>query len=341
MVDDLEERLTRYRVDLDDAVTADLARRHQASREAGSHDADPFPPDTDHWIRLEPAMSASVDRRRVKSVVVATLGVGAAVVAIVLVATRDDDAVNPADEPSPTVTVTVPPAPPPRALPAGSGGPFNEMPTLEPGTYFVDEIDGTPTPRIYFTIGAGWKTPLPSPSITNFTQNQLRYSSGGFIGFSRWLPSAVFSDACHWSDGYRPGPVDTVDGLVAALSEQRGWADVTGPSDISIDGYVGKALQRTAPADLSDCDIMAEYHGRLASQSEPYDYPAFQSWDGGVHEPGSIETLWVLDIDGTVVVISAMLFPSDATMTVALEGPSASDRAEYAAVLDSIRIDRG
>jgi len=70
-------------------------------------------------------------------------------------------------------------------------------------------------------------------------------------------------------------------------------------------------------------------------------YPVFYSWADALYEPGSIETLWVLDIDGTVVVISAMLFPSDATVAVAAEGPSAADRAEFAAVLDSIRIDRG
>ncbi len=63
----------------------------------------------------------------------------------------------------------------------------------------------------------------------------------------------MYSDACHWEAGNHPGPVDTVDGLVAALIEQQGWADVTAPSDISIDGYVGKAFQRTAPADMSDC----------------------------------------------------------------------------------------
>ena len=54
MVDDLEERLSRYRADLDAAVAADLARRHLASREAGFDDADPLLLDIDHQIRLEP-----------------------------------------------------------------------------------------------------------------------------------------------------------------------------------------------------------------------------------------------------------------------------------------------
>ncbi len=133
--------------------------------------------------------------------------------------------------------------------------------------------------------------------------------------------------------GIHPGPVDTVDGLVAALTEQQGWADVTAPSDISVDGYAGKAFQRTAPADISDCanavDGAHENSGWLMA-------PHFRSWRqprrrGDYYEPGQIETLWVLDIDGTVVVINADLWP----------GPSAAARAEFAAdVLDSIRIDR-
>ena len=54
----------------------------------------------------------------------------------------------------------------------------------------------------------------------------------------------------------------TVDGLVAALSEQQGWADVTAPSDISVDGYSGKTFQRTAPAVLSDCPNVLDGHMR-------------------------------------------------------------------------------
>ena len=46
MVDDLEERLSRYRADLDAAVAADLARRQLANREAGFHDEDPLLLDT-------------------------------------------------------------------------------------------------------------------------------------------------------------------------------------------------------------------------------------------------------------------------------------------------------
>ena len=52
---------------------------------------------------------------------------------------------------------------------------------------------------------------------------------------------------------------------------------------------------------------------------------------GSYYEPLQFETLMVLDIDGAVVVINANLWPES----------SAADRAEFAAVLDSIRIERG
>ena len=94
---------------------------------------------------------------------------------VVLVATNEDDAVNPADEPSSTVTVTVPPAPPPRALLA--------VGSLEPGTYFVDEVDGTPTPRIFVTIGAGWGT--TSSGASHDRRPSHRTPTADAIAFSR------------------------------------------------------------------------------------------------------------------------------------------------------------
>lgn len=248
------------------------------------------------------------------------IGVAAsAVVAVVLVASREADPVTPADEP--TVTVTVPPTLPPRALNEGVAE------VLVPGPYFVDDVDGKQTPRIVFTIGAGfWDK--------SYGDGEISMGDLSTIEFSR--PGAVYSDACHSENGYHPGPVDTVDGLVAALREQRGWADVTAPADISVDGYAGRAFQRTAPADISDCDIVMG-----PSPTGLGMYPAFQSWQreddatgrneeaGLFYEPGQIETLWVLDIDGTVVVVN----------TRPRTEASAARRAELAAVLNSIRID--
>ena len=268
--------------------------------------------------------------------------------AIAVVATRDDDA-TPADQPS--STVTVPPTTPPRALPNGSG---SAPVTILPGTYFVDEVAGIRTPRIYATLGVGWSNWSDGWQINKRDDNRTydemvrddnmtpeeAFDEGlqhdvGVMEFSH--PIAVYSDACHWEDGNHPGPLDTVDGLVAALTEQLGWAEVTAPSDISVDGYVGKAFQRTAPADMSDCSTR-NFKGGMRT-GEPGASSDFRSWEnpdgpagwaGEYYEPGWIETLWVLDLDGTMVVISTGVWPE----------PSAGADPDFAAdVLDSIRID--
>ena len=267
--------------------------------------------------------------RPMRVLVAGILAAAAAVVAVAFVVIRDAGDVTPTDEQS----TTVPPTPLPQALPNTP----NEL--LEPRTYFVDQVDGTPTARISFTLDAGWY---------GGSQYLAQVGIGGIM-FSR--ADRVFSDACHWSDGYYPGPVATLDDLVAALSEQGGWADVTAPSDISVDGYAGKAFQRTAPAELWDCNTMPfNWSPHIPPAKGLSALPGLRSWRNGtdefggagdLYEPGEVETLWVLDIDGAVVVISTRLWPSATQEHVALAGPSAAARADFAAVLDSIRIERG
>jgi len=125
-------------------------------------------------IDLETPVPTETRQKGPMRVLVAGILAAAAVVAIALVATRDGDVVEPTDEPSPAVTAAVTPAPPPRAL---FGTPGER---LVPGTYFVDEVDGTPTARILVTIGAGW---------TNTADNWgVGKEDIGFITFSRPTP---------------------------------------------------------------------------------------------------------------------------------------------------------
>lgn len=108
---------------------------------------------------------------------------------------------------------------------------------------------------------------------------------------------------------------------------------MTTPSDIFIDGYTGKGFQRTSPADFSDCT-------RGYTSPDEQLYPFFPSWENpsatdgtrgwSYYGPNNIETLFVLDLDGTIIILS---------MRVEADEPEAT-HAELAAVLDSIRIDR-
>lgn len=297
-------------VEMSEIVTNETARRSPSISDVDGLAAAPtadqppgirqFTEEEATMIEVETSTRPDEPRQRPKRVLLAALLAAAAVVAIAFVAIRKDDPERPADQPS--TIVTVPSTTPPPAL-------FGAADVqLAPGTYTVDEVDGTPTTPILVTVGDGWKTLDP------------RWAIGKGIGqgmtFSR--PVRVMLDACHPGDGYHPGPVTTLEGLVAALTEQRGWIDVTNPSDISIDGYAGKAFQRAVPADLSGCSFGS--------------FGEFTSWDGPFHSPyyqaGETSTIWVLDLDGTVIVVEARL---DA-------GQPAEAAEELAAMLDSIRI---
>jgi hypothetical protein len=256
--------------------------------------------------------------------IVAAVLAAAAVVAIALVASRDGDhRRKPSDQPSPTVTV------PPTTLPSIEARMLFSVPgqPFEPGTYYMDGVNGTRTPRISATLDAGWWD--VETSANWFMMKGGLPEHGGFGVMTISNPVAVYADACHASDGFYPGPVATVDEFVTALmAQQGGWVDVTEPSDIVVDGYIGKTFQRTAPAVMSDC---TSWDGGPQTPG----IAAFVSWASPQgsqmgYGPGLIETLWILDLDGTLVVINTELFA----------GPSATANAGFAdAVLDAIRID--
>ena len=152
-----------------------------------------------------------------------------------------------------------------------------------PGTYFVDEVDGSPTPRIFITLGDGWSTE-GGWGISN---------DAGYITFSQ--PDLVHLDACHSADGFHPGPLTTLDGLVTALSEQTRMGRRDRPDVRSLStATTGKAFQRTAPAEFVDCDSS---------------FAPFRGWqydDGSLsyYSEGEVETLWVLDVDGEIIIIN-------------------------------------
>ena len=154
----------------------------------------------------------------------------------------------------------------------------------------------------------------------------------GFIVFGH--PVAVYSDACHRSDGYHPGPVDNRRRARRRAHRAAGM----GRRDRPV-GHLHRRLRRQSIPTHRPRRHIGLRHQELSSRlsdgtgTHP-DSEAGRtttSSSGGLYEPGETETLWVLDIDGTVVVITRRLCPE----------ASAAARADFAAaVLDSIRIER-
>jgi hypothetical protein len=107
----------------------------------------------------------------------------------------------------------------------------------------------------------------------------------------------------------------------------------TPPSDVTISGYNGKHLEWTVP------DLPVEEGGEhvfigceggdlkswvaFVDAAEPGD--AFYGYTG----PGYVEEFWILDVEGTRLMIVAERSP----------GSSPQDLAELRAILDTIRIE--
>lgn len=185
-----------------------------------------------------------------------------------------------------------PPTPTPQAFEDVSGA-------LEPGTY-VSSIDSV---AITFTVPAGWNRDTVAPELAG------PISDDG--GLSFWIIRDLFADPCRFELGLldpQPGP--SVDDLANALVAQPG-VDAAPPSDVVVDGFAGKYVQYTTPAE-ADC-------------------PAFGAWQtasGAVLFPNTDARYWVLDIDGTRLVMLAYVWD-----VAAQEG-----RAELEAIIDSVEI---
>ena len=131
----------------------------------------------------------------------------------------------------------------------------------------------------------------------------------------------VYADPCHWSGTLPEPPVGpTVEDLATALANQPTRQATA--TDITLDGYAGKLVRMSVPADVSfvGCD-----HGLFASWSEAgSDAPSRYA-----HGPGELEDVYIVDVGGTRVVIDAAHMPFT----------SAADIAELESIIGSIQFE--
>jgi hypothetical protein len=176
---------------------------------------------------------------------------------------------------------------------------------LAAGTYTVSldriAVSGSKLPPIQVTVPDGWHS-------GGWLINQPRAGQDvPPISVQFWVVNQVYKDPCHWQGALlTPGP--TVGDLVTALVAQP-TRNATQPTDVTLDGYTGKYLEWSVPTavDFATCDT---------DGGQGY----FQSWEGSVIDgaggpryqqgPGQVDRLWILDVNGTRLVIDAFSMPS-------------------------------
>jgi hypothetical protein len=203
--------------------------------------------------------------------------------------------------PGPTVIPT------PTASPMPLEGATDAL--LDAGTYVT-----TPFPaesmRFTLTFPAGWR------AFTDFAflpdgEGSSEAPDGMAFGF--FQITGLYSDPCFASGVPNVAAGTTVDDLAAAFAEQTAY-EVTGPTDITLAGFAGKRVDLELPSDFGTCG-----------------FEDYVPWPGSPYAqgPGNLWHVWMLDVEGTRVVV----------MTNNFDGTSAEDRAEQQAILDSLRIE--
>jgi len=193
---------------------------------------------------------------------------------------------------------------------------------LEPGTYSIDpDVDPSTPLRVVYEIPAeGWKQWIGA----------AKFAGAGHVGVSITTVTNLVSQGCRdhaWAD---PPIGPSVDDLAAGLADLAPFRLTSPPEDVSVYGYRGKHLELTVPElPLSDHgNFTGCEEGKLKSwvgaiDTEPRD--AFYGYTG----PGYVEEFWILDVDGTRLMIAAERSA----------GSPKKDIAELRAILDSIRIE--
>jgi hypothetical protein len=128
---------------------------------------------------------------------------------------------------------------------------------------------------------------------------------------------------------YAEPPVGpSVDDLASGLVELAPFRVTSPPEDVTVDGYSGKHLELTVP----DLPIDHEgFKGCIGGRLNSWVDGIYGDTFDGYTDPGSREEFWILDVEGTRLVIAAERSP----------GLPSKDLAEQQAILDSIRIEPG
>jgi hypothetical protein len=194
---------------------------------------------------------------------------------------------------------------------------------IKPGAYFIDP-DGNRSTSMhvaYEVAAEGWSQWIGAAKLSDV----------GHVGLSITTVTSLVTDGCHDHSWAKPPIGPAVGDLAAALATLAPFRVTSPPSDVSAHGYSGKHLEWMVPELPVDPADPSRFtgcvNGSLASWVAFVDVvpgDAYYGYSG----PGYREEFWILDVDGTRLMIAAGTSP----------GSSPTDIAERDAILASIRI---
>ena len=185
-----------------------------------------------------------------------------------------------------------------------------------PRPFVVTNTDA-PVQTTVTIASSGW---VPMPGLDAISKDDDGLDSPETVGAAllAWAWPAgtgfnVYGDPCHWSTTIPETPATTPDEIAAAFAAQAS-TDATAPVDVTVGGYAGKAITLNVPMSFdlpnatreekfADCDNAI--FGFYGVEGEPD--PARNAQGAG-----QIDELWILDVDGSIVILDATYCTVDA-----------------------------
>ena len=198
----------------------------------------------------------------------------------------------------------------------------SEEPTAEPTPEATEAPSATvvtntdvPVQVTVSTASSDW-VPLPGNDAITKDDDGLDPPDSVGAAFLAWSWPAgaafdVYGDPCEWSTTIPETPATTPDEIAAALAAQE-LSEPTAPVDVTVGGYQGKALTVSVPMTFhlpgstreerfADCDqSIFGYYG-IEGETGP---------SRNAQGAGQIDELWILDVDGNVVILDATYSPA-------------------------------
>ena len=197
---------------------------------------------------------------------------------------------------TPEASVSEPSATPEPSVAEPTSTPVSGLP--EGPFQLVGEGYADEAPRITVTIPApGWNQPNGGVLVKG--DEVANVPEAGIITFSEPAGTDfyVYGDPCRWPSTTPETPVATAEDIAAALAAQAS-RDASEPVDVTVGGYAGKVITLHVPDDV---DIDSCERGEFASFGTRSDDLA------RYHQgPGQIDELWIIDVDGSIVIIDLM-----------------------------------
>jgi hypothetical protein len=182
-------------------------------------------------------------------------------------------------------------------------------PSAEVRTHVLSEASGGAVGVTVTVPASGWIGTPGGWAMERLPQSFDPPAGAGIIAFVVDEEFYVYGDPCEWKSTRPATPATTVDEIIDDLASQAS-RDPSMPEKITVDGYAGKKLTLHVPDDVpfeggddarfTDCD-----GGTFATLGVAGEDPAL--WAQG---PGEIDEIWVVDVDGRIVLLEGGYYPA-------------------------------